>query len=355
MVDQLLDVDQLRNMPPMEPVIDGLLDFDSVTLAYGARGAAKSFLGIDLCAHIASGLMWHGHPTTPAPALYVVAEGAAGFGVRYTAWQAAHYAEPLPRRRLVHLPTPLNLLSPSMVAEFADMAAELGSRFIVLDTLARCMVGGDENTAKDAGLAVEQLDEIRRATGACVFVIHHAGKDATRGGRGSSAFEAAADTVLEIGLTDAIMTVTCTKQKNHAEPPPARLRLIAEGPSAVLQDYLGLGGGVSKGAIKALTALSEIETAGGESASVWRLSSEMAESSFYRARQELVTLSLVTNIGSDKQPRYQVTPSGTLILPNNSQALDGSSPTPLPPHPPSIGGESGSGTNQEPATLEDQW
>jgi hypothetical protein len=340
-------------MPPMQPIVAGLLDLDSVVLAYGTRGAAKSFLGIDLCASIASGMMWHGHPVTRAPALYVVAEGAAGFGVRYDAWQAAHYGEQLPAAMLTHLPEHVNLLSPNHVAEFADMAAELGSKFIVLDTLARCLVGGDENAAKDAGLAVEQLDIIRRRTGACVYVTHHAGKDATRGGRGSSAFEAAADTVLEIGLADSVMTITCTKQKNHAEPSPIRLRLVTEGVSAVLQDYLSTGAGVSKSAIKALVALSEIQTTGGESASVWRLSSEMAESSFYRARQELVTLALVSNVGTDKQPRYQVTPSGTLILPNDSQALIGSSLNHSHHAPPPLGGGSGSETRQQPRLDED--
>ena len=40
-----------------------------------------------------------------------------------------------------------------------------GYGFVVFDTLARCMVGGDENTAKDCGLVVDVLNRLRNASG----------------------------------------------------------------------------------------------------------------------------------------------------------------------------------------------
>ncbi|MCA1646651.1 MAG: helicase RepA family protein [Chloroflexi bacterium] len=44
------------------------------------------------------------------------------------------------------------------------------------DTLARGMVGVDENSAQDMGLFIQTADRIRQATGATVVVLHHHGK-----------------------------------------------------------------------------------------------------------------------------------------------------------------------------------
>lgn len=320
MRSRLLSVADLADLPNLEYVVDQLLDFDSVVLAYGRRDSGKSFVAIDLVNAVASGSRWHGRRVTHAPAIYVVAEGAAGLHQRFDAWQHLdrNLGTALPADQLMILPEAVNLLSSSAVEEFAAMAANVGARLIVFDTLARCMVGGDENSAKDAGLAIEQLDAIRRRTGACIIIIHHSGKSLEAGARGSSAFEAAADTVLEIAMTDDVVTVTCTKQKNHVTPNPIRLRLHSTGPSAVLDEYRTDGNELPRGVVETLAALRDIEVTGGVSASAWRLSSGKTEPTFYRHRKDLVTLGLVSSLGTDKQPRYQVSDSGTIALSKDS-------------------------------------
>jgi hypothetical protein len=304
MRDRLLSVADLANLPAPAPIVSQLLDFDSVVLAYGRRGCGKSFVAVDLTASIASGSRWHGRLTSQAKGLYVVAEGAAGLGQRYDAWQD-HYARTT-LEGLMILPEPVNLLSPSTVGEFADMVAELGAKLIVLDTLARCMVGGDENSARDAGMAVEQLDVIRRRTGACVIAVHHAGKNLENGARGSSAFEAAADTVLEIGMTDNIMVIACTKQKNHVQPNPIRLRLQTTTHSAVLEDYRADEGEIPDSALLTLTALSDIQTPEGVSTGKWASAVEAPPRTFYRHLKLLLDAGLIENVGSNKMPRYLV-------------------------------------------------
>lgn len=190
----------------------------------------------------------------------------------------------------------------------------------MLDTLARCMVGGDENSARDAGLAIEQLDVIRRRTGACVVAIHHTGKSAEAGARGSSAFEAAADTVLQISTVDNVMTITCTKQKNHETPNPTRLRMRSATSSAVLDDYHARADELTETVLETLASLVSITVPGGVPASAWRLSSGKTDATFYRHRSGLVTLGLVSNVGTDKQPRYQVSDAGTIALSQDSHA-----------------------------------
>ena len=54
---------------------------------------------------------------------------------------------------------------------------------IVVDTLARSMGAGDENTAKDIAMFIRNCDLLRQSTGAHVMLIHHTGKDEGRGAR----------------------------------------------------------------------------------------------------------------------------------------------------------------------------
>ncbi|MEJ7800738.1 MAG: AAA family ATPase [Ilumatobacter sp.] len=69
---------------------------------------------------------------------------------------------------------------------------------VLIDGFARSLVGADENRERGVGLAVEHRDMIRRAAGSRVLIVDHAGKDASKGARGSSALKAAMDTEIEV-------------------------------------------------------------------------------------------------------------------------------------------------------------
>ena len=81
-----LTLSDLASMPAPQWVVGGLLDLDSLALMYGRRGGYKSFLAVDMIASVAGGALWHGRSVEHAPAVYVVAEGAAGLGQRYASW-----------------------------------------------------------------------------------------------------------------------------------------------------------------------------------------------------------------------------------------------------------------------------
>jgi hypothetical protein len=86
---------------------------------------------------------------------------------------------------------------------------------IVIDTLARCFGSGDENSAADMGRLVANLDRLRAETGAHVAVVHHTGKDVSRGGRGSSALLGAIDTAIEVSRDGTgIITAEVNKQRD---------------------------------------------------------------------------------------------------------------------------------------------
>ncbi|MBK9971197.1 MAG: AAA family ATPase [Acidimicrobiaceae bacterium] len=161
-----------------------MLDLDSMAMLYGRRGSYKSFMALDWALCVANGTRWHSRPTTQGTVVYLVGEGLNGFVQRIDAWRAHHPMQG--ETNLLLYPEAVNLLSPSSVGPFADECARVGASLVVIDTLSRCFVGGEENGGKDGSIGVEQLDVIRKRTGACVLLVHHAGKDAERGSRGWS-------------------------------------------------------------------------------------------------------------------------------------------------------------------------
>lgn len=94
---------------------------------------------------------------------------------------------------------------------------EITPVLIVVDTLARCFVGGDKNSAQEMGEFVGGLDWLKQKTGAAVMVLHHTGKKAQETERGSTALRAAADVMIRVSKKGEQVTAQNNKQKDHEE------------------------------------------------------------------------------------------------------------------------------------------
>ena len=80
---------------------------------------------------------------------------------------------------------------PEALAEF--LRAHPGEwSLVVIDPLLRAMTG-DTNAQKDMSAFIAAFDWIRQTTGAAVLIVHHSGKDESKGALGSIALEAAVD------------------------------------------------------------------------------------------------------------------------------------------------------------------
>jgi hypothetical protein len=130
----------------------------------------------------------------------------------------------------------LEELDPKRLAESVKQAAaqsNIPCRLVVIDTLSRAMAGGDENTAPDMTRAIAGIDAIKADTGAHVCVVHHRGKDETRGARGHSSLRAAIDSEFEVTRRkcDDFSIVTATKQRDLStgEPMPFSLEEVTIG------------------------------------------------------------------------------------------------------------------------------
>ncbi|MCI4005057.1 helicase RepA family protein [Dickeya dianthicola] len=215
-------------------LIKGYLPSGAVASAYGASGSYKSFLAVSWACHIATGKPWANRPVTQGAVIYVVGEGGIGVPRRIRAWEET-LNDRSPIDALYRVDCPVFPASPDSVEQVIkaahDVQAATGMvvRLIILDTLARCFGGSDENAAKDMGAFIQGCDYIKAATQATVLIIHHSGKDQDKGARGSSAFRAALDVEFNVRreADGQALILTCTKMKDAEEPPRRAYDLTA--------------------------------------------------------------------------------------------------------------------------------
>lgn len=181
-------------------LIDGVLDDVALSIVYGRSGAGKTALMVDMACRIATGMPWRGHDTKPGVVLYIAAENYKSTGHRISGWRLMHkYTAGIPVIRTRSTITLEGDAADRIIAlgRAASEQTGLPVRAVILDTLARTLKG-DENTSVDMGAYVQQADEIKVGLETNVIVVHHTGKDESRGSRGSSALKAAADHEIEI-------------------------------------------------------------------------------------------------------------------------------------------------------------
>lgn len=215
---RILTWDELHSLPRPRQLVRGLLGDGALSVVYGQPGQMKSFVAIDIALHVSTGREWHGHPVEEGGALYIAFEGAGSIADRLEAHRS-HYDLDRKDAQLLILPQGIDMSRPDEFFErnVRMVAEHRGLKLIVVDTLNRAMGGGNENSPDDMGRFLACCDALRNFTGAHVMIIHHSGKDATRGARGHSSLKAAVDTEIQVAKSDGVCTMTVTKQRDMGD------------------------------------------------------------------------------------------------------------------------------------------
>jgi hypothetical protein len=195
-------------------IVKGVVPQAELMVMFGESGSGKSFAVLDLAAAIARGIAWRGQRSKQGRVVYIAAEGAGGFRNRLKAYASKHgiTLDQLPIG-VIHAAPNLLLKDDALDVCKAIIAAG-GADLVIVDTFAQVMPGANENAADDVGKALAHCKGIHRATGALVLLVHHAGKDASKGARGWSGLKAAADAELEVVRTAAGRLIRVSKQKD---------------------------------------------------------------------------------------------------------------------------------------------
>lgn len=191
--------------------IKGVLPQAELAVLFGPSGSGKSFAALQLAAAIARGCEWRGRRVKQGRVVYIAAEGAGGFRNRCLAF-CQHEG-----LGLAELPIDIIADAPNFLSkdDALDVARAIGKcDVIIIDTWAQTTPGADENSGEDMGLALAHAKGIHRATGALVLIIHHSGKDASKGARGWSGLKAAADAEIEVVRSPTGRLLRISKQKD---------------------------------------------------------------------------------------------------------------------------------------------
>lgn len=198
--------------------VKGLLSENQLSVIYGESNCGKTFFMTDLCFHIGLGRTWRERRVDRGGIVYAALEGSYGLRNRVQAFRQTHGVDDA---LFAMVASQIDFLNPAgNIDQFIDCikraADEMGScKMVVVDTLARALSGGDENSGQDMGMLVHHADRIRYETGAHVSFVHHSGKNKALGARGHSSLRAAVDTEIEISRDEGAdySTIKIAKQR----------------------------------------------------------------------------------------------------------------------------------------------
>lgn len=188
----------MSDRPPPDWLIDNVIPKADVMVLFGASGAGKSFVALEMAGCIARGIPWRGNHSEKGRVLIIAAEGGGGVGKRIKAYCLHHGIDPYTLDISVVIAAPNFMLKEDIGEVAATVKAAGGFDLIIADTFAQVTPGANENAGEDMGLAINNAKVLREVTGAMVLLVHHAGKDTTRGARGWSGIKAAMDAEIEV-------------------------------------------------------------------------------------------------------------------------------------------------------------
>jgi hypothetical protein len=220
---------------PVEWLVESIVPKKAFVALYAPPASYKSFISLDLAEAIATGRDWMGYKIPKKGAvLYICGEGHGGMGARVKACKIQNQSPD--GANLYIIRAQLNLRSSpedftELLNAINDLIAEIGEplEIIILDTLMRMSGGGfNENSSEDMGAFITQAGKLQELFECALMVIHHSGKDVTKGLRGHSSLLGAVDTELEIQRQDSVINsadpsvignaiLTVSKQKDGAD------------------------------------------------------------------------------------------------------------------------------------------
>jgi RecA-family ATPase len=222
-------IPELMNRPPTGWLIRDHLPQAASVLHYGESGIGKSFLMLDESLSLAYGVPY-GVNDVPQPGkvAYIYSEGDGGLKLRVKAW-LLHHNIPFDDDRWKNISficASFNLSLDSERDQLVEIVErDLGSKpdLVVIDTLARNIGVGENDQMQTMVDAAEDLQiRFAKTARATVAMVHHIGKDASKGPRGGSQLQCGVDYINRLSgiLEDGkYVAITVTNEKNKDGEP----------------------------------------------------------------------------------------------------------------------------------------
>lgn len=190
---------------PIDWAVKGLIPTNGITVLYGASGSGKTFLAAHLALCIASGAHFLKHKVKKGKVVYIAAESPTSLERRLAVMsqldKTGYSGYEFVGDEVSIFTGDIDLFKqPEKVVEgiklFHDTLLEqIG--VCLIDTLAAAFAGIDENSI-DMAMVVKVAEYIQQELHCPVVIIHHTGKDATRGLRGHSSLRGGIEQALYV-------------------------------------------------------------------------------------------------------------------------------------------------------------
>jgi hypothetical protein len=220
----------VANYRPIRWLVKRLIPLNSVGALYGLPNVGKSFVVFDLANHARRERDWFGRKVKGGDVLYLYAEGAEGIAGRAKAWADNNDASGGNVALMNGVPNLFSdkKASDKIVAAARECEAESGQpvRLIIVDTLAAATAGADGSSDRDMGLVCERLRKVANELDCAVLIVHHSGKDVSKGMRGSSAILGAVDYSLLVEETKGASTLSVEKMRDARKGQAIKFKLV---------------------------------------------------------------------------------------------------------------------------------
>ena len=195
---KLVSIEDINNETPYAWQVSGVLIANGLACIYGQSGTGKTFLALDLALSICTGKDWFGCKTLKAPVTYLYQESRQGIRKRLDAWKKHNQLHSIDNFH--YITEQIDISNQGAIAKLIRSVNEEGKSkgVIVIDTLSASTSGIDENSSKDMGNVIFNLKKLSFGTQCLVILIHHTGKDDTKGLRGHTSLFAAMDNVIKV-------------------------------------------------------------------------------------------------------------------------------------------------------------
>ena len=213
--DAIITAAEVRLDLTNDCLIKNWLSESAISVIYGDSNCGKSFFALDLAYHVAAGHGWFDQKVKAGSVLYVAAEGGRGFGKRIAAVKLQkpdlHAAG---SQNLNLLPLQVDLHGADDASAIINQAEPSQYRLVVVDTLAMSIGEGSENDGRDMGMFISNIMRLKAYFNCHILIVHHTGKDRSKGARGHSSLRAALDTEIELKADGLVRVASVTKQRD---------------------------------------------------------------------------------------------------------------------------------------------
>lgn len=217
--NQIIFIDETDDFKVSDELVENFLTWESLAVVYGPSNSGKTAFVILLSACLSLRTPFLKREVDPQPAYihYIAREAPGAVLARFKATEK-HTGQKL--KNIAIDKTGYNFFTNStdhltLIDNIKRTSEQTGINcsLIVADTLSRLSAGAVENSS-DMAVVMDRLEEVAKSTGACFLVIHHSGKDISKGSRGHSSIQASADTEIEVSQSGKIHTAKVTKQRS---------------------------------------------------------------------------------------------------------------------------------------------